>query len=1244
MTAQVLVQQVLLKRGNTQVASAYTGPVGEVVIDTDLHSLRVQDATTRGGHIIATTEAIPVLVTDFLANLEPRLTANIRSNVAGLLGNITFDGSTISSTYGLLDIVDNTMTMIGSGPTDGAGIILNWPANPSSIQFITLKPDNQGYPNYWSFDTYGNLILPVGGDILDSDGNSVLGGAADRLISGNSQVVLDEYGVLTLPNGGKISPQDVEGIDLVSPVNPNGYIALTSYDYHNWMWVDPGGAYIEASNGYRPAIWSFENTGTIRVPLRFPVSFTAVLDGDHCTTNPGLSLTGPAWEFNLQWQCNPNGEVELLADNGPLPSLVAGYADDQSFDFTEADHGIPGYTLTITLSNVAYPGGAGWTADLNFSAPPVYPPAVHSAGAIKLSSSGQAWTFGTDGNLVLPAGGDIVDSTGASVLGGGGSTGNFTFDGDIIDNGSGAILRTNRGNLALGVNMEAPGTPDHFHVAFEDSNLSPSSNELYFGDDYNYLRLISSAQGVSIGTNDRSGGGQRQWRFKTDGKLQLPAGGDIVDSSGNSVLGGGSESYFGTVDKFFTVQSTYIISTVDIGTNSFTVEGNAVGDILTHHHFNINAFYSIEYQLPLAQPPVYDSETGLTTIRIDDIDSDFVNNAWPGYKLRCIDRYYQQQQIGFSEAFTFDNEGGNVVGLKPINTLVNGSKTVTLDSAGVLSLPEVVAVGAGVIQPAGNGYSLKLISNGNTWNFDTDGTTTFPYNQVITTGEGSDMVVTSAGGLTLTKNDGNTWTWKSTVSVNDNVVISTNIQTTSRQWTFDTSGILTLPNNAEIRPNGTGIDLRAGSAGYAQIQNSNAGQIIGVNDSLAYVQTARPDQFQVGANENTNMDNVIWVDKNVYPGITSVTTSWQLLSGGTRYSIASIEDETPSPGLVRITMEDTGLVFGYGTLAEFHTPTSWNWEFDNYGNLNAPGDVRITGTFSNTTDGYLNLRGSNAGPTPRIHLRNYNDDPTSDVNVHLQTGNASQTFELFMLGASHATYPYSGGIRSNSSTAPIIIQTDTDIANNTWVFGLDGSLTVPGDIKSAAGTGDVVIEANNGSTARTWTFGGNGTLEAPGEISITTNNSHGGTGYTGFLTLTSTQNGVSNPNKFIRLNVDGNLQIIDSAYQHTIFDLADSGDLAISGNLTTTAGKAVSATHLNATYLNYETNGSLQVGQSSGGSFLVATKRFQVLSAVPTSSKGSDGDVVGCVAFDANYVYYCSAAYDGTNNIWHRVVWTDNNW
>jgi len=70
-------------------------------------------------------------------------------------------------------------------------------------------------------------------------------------------------------------------------------------------------------------------------------------------------------------------------------------------------------------------------------------------------------------------------------------------------------------------------------------------------------------------------------------------------------------------------------------------------------------------------------------------------------------------------------------------------------------------------------------------------------------------------------------------------------------------------------------------------------------------------------------------------------------------------------------------------------------------------------------------------------------------------------------------------------------------------------------------------------------------------INIVDYNQKGGAGYTGFLTVTNTAPGATTPNKFFRLNSTGSLQIIDSAYQNTIFQLTDGGNLTIRGGLST---------------------------------------------------------------------------------------------
>jgi hypothetical protein len=49
-------------------------------------------------------------------------------------------------------------------------------------------------------------------------------------------------------------------------------------------------------------------------------------------------------------------------------------------------------------------------------------------------------------------------------------------------------------------------------------------------------------------------------------------------------------------------------------------------------------------------------------------------------------------------------------------------------------------------------------------------------------------------------------------------------------------------------------------------------------------------------------------------------------------------------------------------------------------------------------------------------------------------------------------------------------------------------------------------------------------------------------------------------------------------------------------------------------------------------------------AAVPTSSIGQEGDVVGRGAMTSGYIYYCTGTYDGTTHIWKRVAWSNDTW
>jgi hypothetical protein len=70
------------------------------------------------------------------------------------------------------------------------------------------------------------------------------------------------------------------------------------------------------------------------------------------------------------------------------------------------------------------------------------------------------------------------------------------------------------------------------------------------------------------------------------------------------------------------------------------------------------------------------------------------------------------------------------------------------------------------------------------------------------------------------------------------------------------------------------------------------------------------------------------------------------------------------------------------------------------------------------------------------------------------------------------------------------------------------------------------------------------------------------------------------------------------------------------------------------------------VGSTASPENEIATAGDLVYRAtgVPINSLGFEGEVAGLVADDANYHYYCTAAYDGTTHIWKRIAWSNDTW
>jgi hypothetical protein len=50
------------------------------------------------------------------------------------------------------------------------------------------------------------------------------------------------------------------------------------------------------------------------------------------------------------------------------------------------------------------------------------------------------------------------------------------------------------------------------------------------------------------------------------------------------------------------------------------------------------------------------------------------------------------------------------------------------------------------------------------------------------------------------------------------------------------------------------------------------------------------------------------------------------------------------------------------------------------------------------------------------------------------------------------------------------------------------------------------------------------------------------------------------------------------------------------------------------------------------------------LTSEPSTSIGATGDITGDLYFSSSFIYYCTQNYNGVNNIWKRVAWSNDTW
>jgi hypothetical protein len=592
------------------------------------------------------------------------------------------------------DLTDNSGLLGQGGGGGGTTVITNNIENPFSFSVAgddsTLREISNG--ESIKFTGAGGIAITT-----DDEGNVTVTG---------TPVSLEGYATESyVTTQGYITSAALTGLATESYVTSRGYITGLSWDQ---LTDKPSlaGTYTFSIAGDDSTLREIANGESVKFIGAGGITTSSDAEGNITITGVDapaavISATAPELDNGAVWYNSTDGRTyvrynDLWVDaNPPVVPEVSTYLDGLVIEGT-------------TITTVSY-------VDTDIK--------IHDL------------TFKDTGVIQLPLGGDIVDSTGASVLGSTSGPSDRLVAGDnsvILDtygeltlpNGStigsnnsfsGVPITTARGTILLGNSPEI-GLADHFHIM----KGGQQALSLFLGDDSNYVKLPWEG-GVEIATQSDS---QYSWTFGTTGVLTLPNGSTIGDG-----------------DPVFGVPITTARGSILLGNQAECAGGES------HFHIMKAGQQAIDLFLGDDNNYVKLPSTGGVEISSSEIGSQHYWTFGGDGVLRMPDG-----NLGGDGRIDFSFEGYNWARVRSHN------RQVYLESL-VDNGPGDPANG-NILTQLSVGTEILLITDWEnaqyTWKFDTDGTLIFPDLTVQTTAW---LGVFSYNDLTDKPNLAGTYTW-----------------------------------------------------------------------------------------------------------------------------------------------------------------------------------------------------------------------------------------------------------------------------------------------------------------------------------------------------------------------------------------------------------------------------------------------------------------------------------------------------
>ena len=737
-------------------------------------------------------------------------------------GNVVIGTNTNTNqwTFG----TDGTLTLPGNysiGPGEGSlGII--------SESAVAIIADSSNSNQLWIFGTDGKLQLPSGGDIVDSNGTTVLGG-------GTADTGSWTFDAVTATTDGNIIVKAGSGTD--------AWASLLSNNGSNSFWVDDVGAHVtsnfiegETSENY----WTFGTDGVLTLPDANLVDYPAGV----------ISFNFEGNNFNQLRNHNSTVFLEGVEDAPPGYEVYG-----KGAILTQ---------LAVSNNDVIIHTNMQGNVDL-----------------------GNTWTFGADGSLVLPTAGIIQGiGTGTDVIIESGPYGwTFTENGVLtlpstigdIERDGYSVLGAAAGprwyltSSTAVISLTADGTltaPGHIipnaDRTYDLGSTSSQWRSLYVGTGTIYIG------GVALGVNENNYvtvDGNPIITVNTAGNLTVQGGtnviGSVVVSDTAPVAATQGAQWFNTVDgrTYIAYNEQWVdtsptqIPSPETYLDDIQIDGStlSVGDYAWTFGGATDTFPGDIYD---AEGPIvrfattstaparangqlwFNSEEGRTYIKYND--------AWVDANPTQIpspETYLDDIQVDGSEflingySLTVDETGTLLVDGQQVtgsgaatDSITSGSYSVSVADTGVVTmatsrgnvefgaLPEIIggpshfhimksSEDTGMDLFFGDDYNYVL-QRGNSQSeseghlndygveIGTRDLSTGTTNQYVWRFE-TDGVLTLSTASTILGN-----------SEDPNVYIETSTTATTSTWTFGTNGILTLPADTPIiKGGGTGTDV-----------------------------------------------------------------------------------------------------------------------------------------------------------------------------------------------------------------------------------------------------------------------------------------------------------------------------------------------------------------------------------------------------------------------------------------------------